>query len=63
MGDKYEVLYWDCVKGDYVSKGRTNIFLKAILMVRKLERIWNCVIIKFQRNRVNKRYWDDTFDS
>lgn len=52
MGDKYEVLYWDYYRSDYVSEGYTNSLLKALLMVRKLEKKWHCVAIKFRRNRV-----------
>lgn len=61
MGGKYEVLYWDWVNGDYVSKGYTNSFIKAMLMVRKLEKTWSCVVIQFRRNRVklNIKSWDD----
>ena len=61
MGGKYEVLYWDWVKEDFISKGFTNSFLKAMLMVRKLERTWSCVVIQFRRNRVkiDIKSWND----
>ena len=52
MGGKYEVLYYNWDKDTYVSEGYTNSFFKAMRMVRKLERTWNCVAIKFRRNKV-----------
>lgn len=53
MGGKYEILYWDWIDGKYVSKGYTNSFFKAMSMVRKLEKTWDCVFIGFRRNKVN----------
>ena len=61
MGGKYEILYWDCVVGKYVSEGYTNSFFKAMSIVRKLEKTWDCVVIQFRRNRVklNIKSWDN----
>ena len=55
MGDKYEVLHWDYYKGEYVSDGYTNSFLKAMYMVHKLERTWHCVTIQFRRDKVKSK--------
>ena len=52
MGDKYEVLYYDWHKETYVSEGYTRSFFKAMRMVRKLEKTWDCVAIKFRRDKV-----------
>ena len=61
MGGKYEVLYWNWVKEEYISEGYTNSFFKAMSMVRKLERTWSCVVIQFRRNKVKLdiKSWDD----
>ena len=52
MGGKYEVIYWDWMRSKYVSEGFTNSFFKAMSMVRKLEKTWDCVSIHFRRNKV-----------
>lgn len=61
MGGKYEILYWDWIDGKYVSKGYTNSFFKAMSMVRKLERTWDCVVIQFRRNRakIDTNSWNN----
>lgn len=60
MGGKYEVIYWDGLRGKYVSEGYTNSFFKAMSMVRKLEKTWDCVSIQFRRNKVkiNTSSWN-----
>jgi hypothetical protein len=59
MGGKYEILYYDWLKKEYVSQGYTESFFKAMRMVRKLEKTWHCVAIKFRRNkvRINTDSW------
>lgn len=52
MGCKYEVLYYDYYKGEYISYEYTNSFLKALFTVHKLKKTWRCVSIKFRRNKV-----------
>ena len=52
MGGKYEVMYWDWITGKYISEGYTNSFFKAMHMVCKLEKTWDCVSIHFRRNKV-----------
>ena len=55
MGGKYEVIYWDWIREKYVSEGYTNSFFKAMSMVRKLEKTWDCVSICFRRNKVKAK--------
>lgn len=55
MGGKYEILHYDWIEDEYVSDGFTNSFLKAMAMVRKLEKTWYCVAIKFRRGKVNRK--------
>lgn len=52
MGGKYEVLYWDWQNGEEVTAEYTNSFIRAMRLVRKLERKYNCVSIKFRRDKV-----------
>jgi hypothetical protein len=61
MGGKYEILYWDWVTEKYVSECYTDSFFKAMSMVRKLEKTWGCVVIKFRRNKVkiDTTSWND----
>lgn len=54
MGNKYGVSYWDYYVGKEVTVTFTSSFLKAMWLVRKYEKKWNCVSIHFRRNRVNK---------
>ena len=52
--NKYEVLYWDYYVGKEVTVTYTGSFLKALWLVRKYEKKWHCVSVKFRRNRVKK---------
>ena len=54
MGNKYEVSYWDYYVGKEVTVTYTGSFLKAMCLVRKYEKKWHCVSIKFRRNRVKE---------
>lgn len=54
MENKYEVLYWDYYVGKEVTVTYTGSFLKALWLVRKYEKKWHCVSIKFRRNRVKE---------
>ena len=54
MGNKYEVLYWDYYTGKEVTVTYTDSFRKALWLVRKYEKKWHCVSIKFRRNRVKE---------
>lgn len=52
MGAKYEVIYWDYLKGEEVIEERTNSLFRALYLVRKLEKRWHCVTVKLRRNKV-----------
>ena len=52
MSWKYEILYYDWLKKEYITEGYTDSFFKAMCMVRKLEKTWDCVAIKFRRDKV-----------
>lgn len=54
MGGKYEVFYWDYKVGREVLLDETNSFIKAYLSLRKLEKQWYCVGIRFRRNKVKE---------
>lgn len=54
MGNKYEVFYWDFNKKIEVVEKYTASLLKAFFLVRKLEKQWYCVGIRFRRDRVRK---------
>ena len=51
MENKYEVLYWDYYVGKEVTVTYTGSFLKAMWLVKKYEKKWHCVSVKFRRNR------------
>ena len=63
MGGKYEILYWDWIDGKYVSKGYANSFFKAMSMVRKLEKTWDCVVIQFRRNKIKLKLNTNSWNS
>ena len=48
------MLYWDYYVGKEVTVTYTDSFLKALWLVRKYEKKWHCVSIKFRRNRVKE---------
>lgn len=52
MGNTYEVFYWDYINGKEVTEVYTSSIIKAYLMVRKLEKQWYCVGIRFRRGKV-----------
>lgn len=52
MGAKYEVIYWDWQNGKEVTEENTNSFVRAMLLVRKLEKQYHCVSIKFRRGKI-----------
>lgn len=54
IGNKYEVSYWDYYVGKEVTVTYTGSFLKAMWLVKKYEKKWHCVSIKFRRNRVKE---------
>lgn len=54
MGAKYEVFYWDYRCGKELTYDCTNSIIKAYLLVRKLEKQFHCVGIRFRRDRVRK---------
>ena len=55
MGGKYEVFYYDYEVRAELGECFTNSFIKALLLVLKLEKQWYCVGIRFRRNRVKAR--------
>ena len=63
MGGKYEIIYCDWDRNRYVSEGYTNSFFKAMSLVRKLEKTWDCVFIGFRRNKVKARLNTDSWNS
>lgn len=54
MGNKYEVFYWDWKNGKEIVEEHTGSIIKAYLLVRKLEKEYYCVGIRFRRDRVRK---------
>lgn len=52
MGTKYEVIYWDYMKGEEVTEEHTNSLFRAVYLVHKLEKRWHCVTVKLRRNKV-----------
>lgn len=55
MEEKYEVTYYNWVKGEEFTELYTNFLIQALWTVRKLHKDWYCVTIKFKRRSIPGR--------